>query len=654
MFKIQFVCVVPALFLFFTTTSGSHNSSSSSTTCPTYRCRNGPNISYPFWLSQGSPPDQYCGYSEFGLVCDNHGYPIFAPPPGLYYYVKDIDYENHSLKLVDFDTANQTCPRALHKVPLGNLPLSHSPLNLNLSFYYNCSHHPSGVPSIKCLSSGVNESFVFLMGNETKGFDWLGNCEANVVVTVMKDEITSDGDLINEFAGAMNQGFVLEWQTPATCVDCQDRNGVCGYSNAMKELLCFCNDANSCRGMLAGINTIKILNRKLEIFINTLRGSSSGLSRLSIGLIIAGGIVALLICTLICSFRRKLSPIVSEIWKGKKISQDIEAFIRNNGPLPIKRYSYSEIKKMTNYFESKLGQGGYGVVYKGNLSNNSPVAVKILNASKGNGDEFINEVISISRTSHVNIVNLLGFCLEGKKKALVYDFMPNGSLEKYTHKKNVEINPPLSWERLHRIAEGIAKGLDYLHKGCNTRILHFDIKPSNILLDKNFCPKISDFGMAKLCSETNSIISMYGARGTVGYIAPEVWNRSFGGVSYKSDVYSYGMMILEMVGGRQNISIEASHSSETYFPHWIYKHVEVDRNVAWHEGMTTEENEICKKMIIVGLWCIQTIPSDRPTMSRVVEMLEGSIDRLQTPPKPFIFTPTKTEEDICITSSSCD
>ncbi|TKY60946.1 Receptor protein kinase [Spatholobus suberectus] len=637
MFKIAFVCFVSALFLCFTTTSGSHNTSSSKT-CPTSSCRNGPNISYPFWLSQGSPPDQYCGYQEFGLICD-HGRTVFSLPPGLYYYVEDIDYENHSLKLVDHDTANQTCPRALHKVPLGNLPLSHSPLNLDLSFYYNCSHYPSGASSIKCLSSGANESFVFLTGNETKGFDWSGNCQANVVVTVLKDEITSDHGLMNEYAGAMNEGFVLEWQTAANCAECEASNGVCGYSNTRKEMLCFCKDGSTRRNKCdAG-------------------GSSTGLSRLTIGLIAGGiGFGVLLKCILLFTYRRKLSPIVSEIWKAKKIDQDFEAFIRNNGPLPIKRYSYSEIKKMTNSFESKLGQGGYGVVYKGNLSNNSsnnsPVAVKVLKASKGNGEEFINEVVSISRTSHVNVVNLLGFCLEGQKKALVYDFMPNGSLEKFIPKKNFETNPPLSWERFHRIAEGIAKGLEYLHRGCNTRILHFDIKPSNILLDKNFCPKISDFGMAKLCSETKSIISMYGARGTVGYIAPEVWNRNFGGVSYKSDVYSYGMMILEMVGGRQNISIEASHSSETYFPHWIYKHVEVGSNEAWNERMTTEENEICKKMIIVGLWCIQTIPSDRPPRSRVVEMLEGSIDQLQIPPKPFIFTPMKTEVDICTTSSS--
>lgn len=372
--------------------------------------------------------------------------------------------------------------------------------------------------------------------------------------------------------------------------------------------------------------------------------------------LIAGGVGALLlICIILCCFIRKLLSIVSEFRKTKKVDQDIEAFIRNNGPPAIKRYSYSEIKKVTNSFESKLGQGGYGQVYKGHVSNNCPVAVKVLNASKGNGEEFINEVVSIGRTSHVNIVNLLGFCLEGQKKALVYEFMPNGSLEKFVHNNNFETNPPLSWERLHQIAEGIAKGLEYLHKGCNTRILHFDIKPSNILLDKNFCPKISDFGLAKLCSKTKSIVSMLDARGTVGYIAPEIWNRNFGGVSHKSDVYSYGMLILEIVGGRQNISAEeeACHSSETYFPHWIYKHIEVGKDLTWHDGMTQEENEICKKMIMIGLWCIQTIPSERPPMSKVVEMLEGSIEQLQIPPRPFIFSPTKTEVESCTTGNTC-
>ena len=190
-----------------------------------------------------------------------------------------------------------------------------------------------------------------------------------------------------------------------------------------------------------------------------------------------------------------------------------------------------------------------------------------------------------------------------------------------------------------------------MHKGCNTRILHFDIKPHNILLDENFRPKISDFGLAKLGNGEESIISMSNARGTVGYVAPEVWNKSFGGVSHKSDVYSYGMMLLEMVGGQKNINVEASRTSETYFPHLIiYKKLEPGSDFGPSGRMSTEENETAKRMTTVGMWCIQSIPAHRPTMSRVIEMLEGSMDSLEMPPKPVMSSPSRSAAE---SSSFC-
>ena len=322
--------------------------------------------------------------------------------------------------------------------------------------------------------------------------------------------------------------------------------------------------------------------------------------------------------------------------KGTKSDRDLEAFIRDYGHINAKRYTFSHVKKMTRSFKDKLGQGGYGQVYRGKLLDGRLVAVKLLNSSKGNGEDFINEVASISRTSHVNVVTLLGFCLEGNKRALIYEFMPNGSLEKFIYKDNQQ----LEREKLLQIATGIARGLEYLHRGCNTRILHFDIKPHNILLDEDLCPKISDFGLSKLCLKKESIISMLDARGTIGYIAPEVWSRNFGGVSSKSDVYSYGMMILEMAGGRKNVKVGVSHTSEIYFPDYIYKQLELNSaNLQLQGTMTSEENEIARTMLLVGLWCIQTKPSDRPSMSKVIEMLEGNLEALQIPPKPYLFSP---------------
>jgi serine/threonine protein kinase len=280
------------------------------------------------------------------------------------------------------------------------------------------------------------------------------------------------------------------------------------------------------------------------------------------------------------------------------------------------------------------------------------VVVKVLKESRGNGEEFINEVSSISRTSHVNIVSLKGFCFESSKRALVYEFIPNGSLNKFIYKESPSnVDCRLKWDTLYNIALGIAQGLEYLHRGCNTRILHFDIKPHNILLDENFCPKIFDFGLAKICPREKSIITMLGTRGTVGYIVPEVFCRSFGGVSHKSDVYNYGMMTFEMVGGRRNIDAEIDCTSEIFFPYCIYKHLEQNEDLGLQGLLNEDDHERVRKMIIVGLWRIQTNPSSQPPMSKVVNLLEGSLESLQVPPKPFLSSPTRLPEDSSTTVS---
>ncbi|KAI3735856.1 hypothetical protein L6452_15377 [Arctium lappa] len=314
------------------------------------------------------------------------------------------------------------------------------------------------------------------------------------------------------------------------------------------------------------------------------------------------------------------------------------------GPLVTKRYNYVDIKKMTNSFEVKLGKGGYGTVFKGNLSDGRLVAVKVLNSSKANGQEFINEVASIGRTSHVNIVALLGFCFEYKKRALVYEFMPNGSLDKFICRPvPLEITEHIGVHKLYEVALGIARGLDYLHRGCYSHILHLDIKPHNILLDEEFCPKIADFGLAKLYSRKESLVSMFEARGTIGYIAPEVFNRNFGRVSHKSDVYSYGMLILEMVGGRKttDTGVGFGHTSEIYFPDWIYNRLKKEEFLL-DDVTTVEENECVRKMTIVGLWCIQTNPIQRPSINEVIEMLEGNMEALSIPPKPIFSSPPRS------------
>lgn len=362
-------------------------------------------------------------------------------------------------------------------------------------------------------------------------------------------------------------------------------------------------------------------------------------------ILVTGVTLAALVVAVSCIFlifwRRNLLKLLVVQEADAKDQADVELFLKNHGNLAPKRYKYSQLKKITNSFAENLGKGGFGSVYKGKLQDGRLVAVKILSGSKGNGEDFINEVSSISRTSHVNVVALVGFCFEGSKRALIYEFMPNGSLEKFI--PNTSSSTPegsLGLDKLFEIAVGIARGLEYLHQGCNTRILHFDIKPHNILLDHDLKPKISDFGLSKLCPNRSSIVSMQGARGTAGYIAPEVFSRTFGDVSHKSDVYSYGMMILEMVVGRKNNinPPQSGRSSEMNFSDWIYTHLQqntvekgtIDQNVL-QEG---KWNLARRKLIIIGLWCIQTDPKNRPSISKVIEMLEGKLESLQLPPRP--------------------
>ncbi|EXB81104.1 putative receptor-like protein kinase [Morus notabilis] len=259
---------------------------------------------------------------------------------------------------------------------------------------------------------------------------------------------------------------------------------------------------------------------------------------------------------------------------AKEAGRRIEKFLEDYAALKPSRYSYADIKKITNQFKDKLGEGAHGVVFKGKLSEDVLVAVKILNHSKGNGEEFLNEVSTMGQIHHINVVRLVGYCAEGLKRALVYEFLPNDSLEKYISSAAGSGNRLLSRETMQDIALGIAKGIEYLHQGCDQRILHFDIKPQNILLDHNFKPKISDFGLAKLCSKDKSIVSMTTARGTVGYIAPEVFTKNFGNVSYKSDVYSFGMLLLEIVGGRKNTNVNDENVDEIYYPEWIFNILE--------------------------------------------------------------------------------
>ncbi|VFQ69143.1 unnamed protein product [Cuscuta campestris] len=342
--------------------------------------------------------------------------------------------------------------------------------------------------------------------------------------------------------------------------------------------------------------------------------------------------------------------IKKKVITERKYQIKVKKFLDDYKSLKPTRFLFADLERITNQFRFELGKGAYGTVFKGKLSDEVIVAVKVLNDSKARGEEFINEVGTLARIHHANVVRLIGFCAEGFQRAIVYEYLPNDSLHRFISSADSK-EQFLGWKSLERIAIGIAKGIEYLHRGCDERILHLDIKPHNVLLDHNLNPKITDFGLAKLCSTDQSLVSMTTARGTVGYMAPEVFSRNFGKVSYKSDVYSFGMLLLEMVSGRKIVDTEPNTEDKVNFPEWIYNVLEQGEDLRFD---IEEESDvkIGKKLAIVGLSCIQWNPVDRPSMGIALQMLEGEVD-LSAPPNPFISKPPSSRNVIATANRIC-
>nr|QRV07484.1 wall-associated receptor-like kinase 1 [Zea mays] len=602
----------------------------------------GVEIRYPFYLANAtadySGSYYSCGYTDLSVSCklEVEGPTTTWTPTirlgGDNYTVKNILYDYHTISLADSDVlGGGECPVVHHNVSFDETWLHNPSAFDNLTFFFGCHWGPRDTlpefagNNISCAGFSTpaisgGGSFVFKPEDldEQEEQELASHCDEVFSVPVGSEALRATDTFSLPRGGygeLLRQGFELEWNRASEdqCGQCEGSGsgGRCAYNQKREFLGCLCS------GGKAGNPFCKPSRSK----------------RKEAAPIVGAVAVAFLCLVILTSFlacRYGLLPFKSKNKPGTRI----ESFLQKNESIHPKRYTYADVKRMTKSFAVKLGQGGFGAVYKGSLHDGRQVAVKMLKDTQGDSEEFMNEVASISRTSHVNVVTLLGFCLQGSKRALIYEYMPNGSLERYAFTGDMNSENLLTWERLFDIAIGTARGLEYLHRGCNTRIVHFDIKPHNILLDQDFCPKISDFGLAKLCLNKESAISIVGARGTIGYIAPEVYSKQFGTISSKSDVYSYGMMVLEMVGARdRNTSADSDHSSQ-YFPQWLYEHLD-DYCVGASE-INGETTELVRKMIVVGLWCIQVIPTDRPTMTRVVEMLEGSTSNLELPPRVLL------------------
>ena len=297
-------------------------------------------------------------------------------------------------------------------------------------------------------------------------------------------------------------------------------------------------------------------------------------------------------------------------------------------------FTYKELQDATNGFMEELGKGAFGIVYKGaiQMGSNIPVAVKKLyNFAQDSDKEFKAELIIIGKTHHKNLVRLIGFCEEGQQRLLVYEFLGNGTLADFLFG---DLRP--NWKQRIQIAFGIARGLLYLHEECSNQIIHCDIKPQNMLLDKYYEARISDFGLAKLLmmgqSHTNTAI-----RGTKGYVAPE-WFRNMP-VTAKVDVYSFGVMLLEIICCRRSVDMASGREETAILTDWAYdcfREGTLDALVE-HDIEALEDREKLERFVMIAIWCIQEDPSLRPTIRKVMQMLEGVVD-VPVPPSPSPFT----------------
>ncbi|XP_050147713.1 cysteine-rich receptor-like protein kinase 27 isoform X20 [Malus sylvestris] len=374
---------------------------------------------------------------------------------------------------------------------------------------------------------------------------------------------------------------------------------------------------------------------------NTSQGSKSSKSRTVI--IIVVSIIASLLLAMFMGICLRVRKAKKKLQSNLIPDEDVDEI----GSAESLQFNFDTIRIATDDFSeaNKLGQGGFGSVYKGRLFNGQEIAVKRLSVNSGQGDlEFKNEVLLVAKLQHRNLVRLLGFCLEGVERLLIYEFVPNASLD------HIIFDPikraQLDWDRRYKIIVGITRGLIYLHEDSRLRIIHRDLKASNILIDEEMTPKISDFGMAKLFGVDQTQGNTSRIVGTYGYMAPEY--AMHGHFSVKSDVYSFGVLVLEIVSGQKNNSFRHGENMEDLLS-YAWK--------CWKEGTASNlidpaltngsRNEIMR-CIHIGLLCVQENIPDRPTMNAIVLMLNSYSVTLPVPSQPAFFRDSNVGSDMTL------
>ncbi|KAL0446853.1 UNVERIFIED_CONTAM: LEAF RUST 10 DISEASE-RESISTANCE LOCUS RECEPTOR-LIKE PROTEIN KINASE-like 1.2 [Sesamum latifolium] len=590
--------------------------------CVPRNCGNGPNISFPFYIPGLQEP--YCGYPGFALNCSQQGFPVLQLPENEY-VVEGISYQTRTLRVYDaavLSSYGAGCLPGIRNTTLPTASFGFSGNVTRLHLFSNCTNSLSENLwryRVGCDGKG-RERWDLAIYDKDENFTniALKNCERNVVAPVEDDGNIGPGNVDQ----VLRRGFVLNW-TASDCSNCESSGGRCGFNATTYDFRCWCPGRPRSRICRPEKRHQSVLILATGFLLSI---SVSDLNQLQFTAISGGGAV-LFLCLLIsfvlwhCKKRIKKIYFLSRNTSSDPSSKsDIETG-RSYFGIPI--FSYTELEVATGNFDAskELGDGGFGAVYHGKLQDGREVAVKRLyEHNYRRVEQFMNEIKILTCLRHKNLVSLYG-CTSRRSKELllVYEYIPNGTVADHLHGEKAQ-KAPLSWPVRMSIAIETASALAYLHK---SDIIHRDVKTDNILLDNNFCVKVADFGLSRLCPNNVTHVST-APQGTPGYVDPE-YHQCYQ-LTDKSDVYSFGVVLVELLSSMPAVDISRSRDEinlANLAVNRIQKHA-FDELFDPFLGYDydAEVRRMSTSVAELAFRCLQLEKDMRPSMGEVLSVLE--------------------------------
>ncbi|XP_064999968.1 LEAF RUST 10 DISEASE-RESISTANCE LOCUS RECEPTOR-LIKE PROTEIN KINASE-like 1.2 isoform X2 [Musa acuminata AAA Group] len=576
------------------------------------------NISYPFRVDGRA---DYCGYPGYYVSCSKNNTSMTIEIDGKGYLVKNMDYMNRLITVVDPPFVNQSCPQPYQNTSLDFSLYSYSDRDVNVTVFVNCTTLSPPIPVVHdmgCAPGGAGGRHGYYQLTGENHIEILGNCSSLVVVPIHQAAAVEIGYGKRSFSDAVKGGFSLRWEAgEGWCRDCVESGGRCGFAGLSPEShTCFCPH-NSTVGTCSPSNKAHVGHLKAKI------------KGIIIGVSAATG-VFLLLCTCYRFYKhkkkRQFPPSSKSLSQSASLKPSLMDPEMDSALLQTHVFSYAELEEATNKFDASntLGDGGFCTVYKGKIQDGRTVAVKRLYENNYRRvEQFMNEIQILSRLRHQRLVILYGCTShQSRELLLVYEFVSNGTLAHHLHGSPAS-QCILTWPMRLRIAIETADALAYLH-AVNPPVIHRDVKTNNILLDSNFHVKVADFGLSRLIPKDVTHIST-APQGTPGYLDPE-YHQCFQ-LTDKSDVYSFGVVLFELITSKPAVDMTRNRSEINLANMAITRIQKGELEQLVDAALGYQSDEVTRKMITmvaeVAFRCLQSDGDMRPPIKEVLEVLQA-------------------------------